>query len=260
MNNNFNKWLAKKVKNFNRRVDRAAKRGTGDYLPSKVKVSEIKKYYGTNQAAIRQRIKQLDAFTAKDFSETLTVGKYGAKVNKYRFYRYLENRDRALSDLEAAIKQQQAIDRSKGLRLPSDYTADLIAQKRTIEKGTSGKANKKQINAAMNLALNWTEHRLETNRQFYENFDSMFFSQTDKVGVDPKLISDMQDQFRQLDPDELLDLFNNEPAVNGIVLNYNLTKDTEGNYLTQHEQLREKKDIEELAEILPDLIQKYKRS
>ena len=111
----------------------------------------------------------------------------------------------------------------------------------------------------MNYALRWTEHRIETDQQFYSNFDTMFFSQTDKVGVDPKLISNMHEQFRELDPDELLDLFENEPAVNNIVRNYNLTKDTEGNYLTKRERGIEKKDIEELSEVLPDLIKKYKR-
>lgn len=254
----FNKWLKGKVGNYNKRLQRASSKGANEDLPNKVRVTELKKFYG-NEAAIRQRIKQLDAFDAKSFTETLTVGKYHTKVNKYRYQNYLQNREHALSELDTAIKHNQALDRAKGLRLPSDYTAELIARKKTIEKGTSAKANKKMINAAMNYALRWTENRLQTDQQFYDNFDTMFFSQTDKVGVDEKLIANMQAQFRELDPDELLDLFNNEKAVNNIVHNYNLTKDTEGNYLTQKERRVEKKDIEELAEVLPDLIKKYKR-
>lgn len=257
-NKEFNKWLQRSVKNFNARRATAARSGDNENLPNKVRVSEIKKYYKT-PSAIRQRIKQLDAFSAKDYNQTLTVGKYGTKVNKYRYQRYLENRDVALAELDKAIARQKQLDRAKGLRLPSDYTAELIARKKTVEKGTSARANKKQINAAMNYAFRWTEHRIETDQQFYSNFDTMFFSQTDKVGVDPKLISNMQEQFRELDPDELLDLFENEPAVNNIVRNYNLTKDTEGNYLTKRERGIEKKDIEELSEVLPDLIKKYKR-
>lgn len=256
----FNKWLQRKVKNFNARRATAAKQGDNENLPNAVKVKDLKTYYGKDEAAIRRRIKQLDAFSAKDFTETMTVGKYSTKVNKYRYQRYLENREHALSELETAIDRQKRLDRSKGLRLPSDYTAELIARKRTIEKGTSAKATKQQINAAMNYALRWTEHRLETDQQFYQNFDTMFFSQTDKVGVDPALIENMQAQFRQLDPDELLDLFENEPDINRIVHNYNLTKDTEGNYLTKREIRTEKKDIEELAEVLPDLVKKYKRA
>lgn len=254
----FNKWLKSKVRNFNARRERAAKHGDNENLPNRVKISELKKYY-KNEAAIRQRVKQLEAFNTRDFNETITVGKYHVKVNKYRYQRYLENREPALADLEASIKQNRALDRSKGLKLPSDYTAELIARKKTIEKGTSARANRKMINAAMTSALRWTENRLQTDQQFYRNFDDMFFSQTDKVGLDDKLISDMQAQFRELEPDELLDMFNNEQAVNNIVLNYNMTKDTEGNYLTDRERGREKKDLEELAEILPDLVKKYKR-
>lgn len=254
----FNKWLQRKVKNFNARRQTAAKHGDNENLPNKVKISDLKKYYG-GEAAIRQRVKQLEAFNTRDFNETLTVGRYHTKVNKYRYQRYLENREHALSELETTIKHNQALDRAKGLKLPSDYTAELIARKKTIEKGTSPRANRKMINAAMNYALRWTEDRLRTDEQFYKNFDTMFFSQTDKVGVDEKLISDMQSQFRELDPDELLDMFNNEKAISDIVNNYEMTRDTEGNYLNKNERKREKKDLEELAEILPDLVKKYKR-
>lgn len=256
----FNKWLKRKVENYNRRRATAAKKGDNENLPNAVKVKDLKSYYGNNEAAIRQRIKQLDAFNSKEFTQTMTVGKYSTKVNKYRYQRYLENKEHALAELTTAIDRQKRLDRNKGLRLPSDYTAELIARKRTIEKGTSATATKKQINAAMNYALRWTEHRLETDEQFYTNFNTMFFSQTDKVGVDPDLIDKMQAQFRELDPDELLELFENEPDVNRIVHNYNLTKDTEGNYLTKREIKTERKDIEELADVLPDLVKKYKRS
>lgn len=254
----FNKYLQREVKNFNARRDYLAKQRPED-APRRVKVSEIKKFY-QNEVDANRRIKQLQAFSKKSATNYLKMGKYHTKVNEYRYQRYLENKDVALAELEKAYDNQQRLDRARGFNLPSDRTLELLSRIKTIKKGTSPRATVKQVNAAMNYALRWTEQRIETDQQFYENFDTMFFSQADKVGIDPKLLEKMQEQFRELTPDELLDMFENEKDVNRIVRDYNLTKDTEGVYLTDKEKTKEKKDLEELAEVLPEIIKRYKKA
>lgn len=244
------------VKNYNKRVRYYAKKGQD--APKPVKWSDIVTYYGGNTKAMRSRLKDLAQYNHKNATELVKVGKYGININKYRYEKFTQNSPHALNKIEKEIIKSSQRDKREGFRLPSERTRGLMARKETIEYGSKSTATKKQVQAAMKYVNYYTEQRIQMDEQFYRNFMQMFETQANLAGVPREVIKELENNFKQLPPDDLLEMFENEPDVKQVVNNYNLTKETDGKYLTKKEKKEEYKKFITLKEYLPTIIEKYK--
>ena len=253
---NYNN-ATKIIKNYNNRINYYKKRGYD--VPEPTSLSAIKKYYAGNEKAMFNRLSQLKDYNIKSAKEIVSVGKYGVNLNKYRYEKFLTNKEFALKKLKSEIESSQVRDKSEGYRLPSERTRGLIARKETIEYGLKKTSTKKQIQAAMKYTNYYTEQRLKMDEQFYQNFMEMFTTQASLAKVPPEVMKDIEAQFRQLEPNDLLEMFENEPDVKQVVNNYNLAKDIGDEFMTEAEQSSEYQKFIALREYLPSIISKYKK-
>ena len=245
------------ITNYNKRINYYKKRGYD--VPETTSLSAMKKYYAGNEKAMINRLGQLKDYNIKSAKETISVGKYGANLNKYRYDKFQTNKDFALQKLKIEIESSKARDKSEGFNLPSERTRGLIARKETIEYGLKPTATKKQIQAAMKYTNYYTEQRIKMDEQFYQNFMEMFTTQASLAKVPPQVMKDIESQFRQLEPNDLLEMFENEPDVKQVVNNYNLAKDIGDEFMTKAEQSTEYNKFIALRDYLPSIISKYKK-
>lgn len=262
LNNNFKNKIKTEVKRYNDRIRYYQKKGYT--VPATTTYSEISAFYGDNRTAIERRLRQLKDYTYRSAKETVRVGKYNANINRYNYDKYKENQEFASKALTQQIKLAKLRDKSKGYTLPSEYTRELMARKKTIQQGLSSKATKKQIEAAIKQTNYYTENRIRTDEQFYTNFLAMYKEQMDLAKVPKNIQNKIEENFRSLEPDELLDLMENEPDVKNVLMWYKVTKATGGINLTQKirkgktEADLEKSKFVELSNLLPTLTKKYR--
>ena len=263
----FNDKISKTVRNYQKRRRYYIKKGYS--APPNVTASDIKNYYGDNKAAINRRLRQLNAYTHTNAKEKVKVGRYNAQVNKYNYERYLENKDVALNSLYEQLAHSKLHDREHGYKnLPSERTREIMARINTVKQGTKRSSNKKQIEAAMRQVGYYTEQRIKSDEQFYDNFFEMFEWQM-KMALVPKNIREkIKRQFRRLEPDELLEMMEQEPDVKNVLMWYKVTKATKTRNLQAEiydfeaeemttERDAERKRFEELANYLPTVIDRY---
>lgn len=243
------------VKNYNKRVKYYAQKGYE--APSPVRWSDMTKYYKGNEKALRSRLRDLKQYNRKNATETMSVGKYGVKVNKYLYKSLMLNKDDIIKQINRDIKKSEYRDKAEGFRLPSERTRELIARKETIQYGTRPTSTKVQLYAAMRRVKYYTEQRLNMDEQFYINFMEMFTTQAELSNTPPEVLYNIEQQFRRLTPQDLLELFETEPDIKQIVNNYNLAKEGGEDFMTKSEQRLERNKFKELSEYLPTLVTNY---
>lgn len=263
----FNNKIQKTVRNYQKRRAYYIKKGYN--APPSVTATDIKNYYGDNKAAINRRLRQLNDYTYNNAKEKVKVGRYNAQVNKYDYERYLENKDVALNSLYEQLEHSKLHDREHGYKnLPSERTRELMARIKTVKQGTKRSSNKKQIEAAMHQVGYYTEQRIKSDEQFYENFFEMFEWQMQMALVPKNMREKIKRQFRRLAPDELLEMMEQEPDVKNVLMWYKVTKATKTRNLQAEiydfdaekmttERDAERKRFEELADYLPTVIDRY---
>lgn len=250
------------VKRYNDRIRYYHKKGYD--VPNTTSYSEMTAFYGSNTAAINRRLKQLKEYTYKNAKEIVKVGKYNVNVNKYNYEKLQENSPFAIGALSEQIRLSKIRDRNNGYGLPSERTVELMARQKTIKRGLSNKATKAEINAAMRQVNYYTENRLRTDEQFYQNFMSMFEEQMNIVKVPKRTRDKIEANFRKLSPDELLELYESEPDIKNVLTWYKVTKVTGGKNLFQNKYKKgespadlEKQKFIEMSNYLPKLVKKY---
>lgn len=263
----FNNKISKTVRNYQKRRTYYIKKGYS--APPSVTVKDIKNYYGDNKAAINRRLRQLDEYTQENAKEKIKVGRYNAQINKYDYERYKDNKDIALNSLYEQLAHSKLHDREHGYRnLPSERTNELKSRINTIKQGTKRSANKKEIEAAMRQVNYYTEQRIKTDAQFYDNFFEMFDYQMSMALVPKSTRNKIKRQFSRLAPDELLEMMEQEPDVKNVLMWYKVTKATKTRSLQaeiydfEAEKMTTERDAErkrfmELADYLPTVIDRY---
>lgn len=242
MNKKQAQKIKTEVKRYNDRIRYYRKKGLS--VPPTTSFSEIAAFYGSNTQALNRRLKQLKEYTYKNAKSNIKVGKYN--VNKYNYQRFQENAPIALGSLSEQIRLAKIRDRNNGFGLPSEYTQELMSRQKTIKKGLSGKATKVQMDAAIKQANYYTENRLRTDEQFYQNFIQMYKEQMRLVGVPQSVQNKIERNFRKLSPDELLTMYESEPDIKNVLMWYKVTKATGGKNL----HYMERQDNMGAAEIL----------
>lgn len=265
------------VKQYNDRRRYYAKKGKT--VPPATSYSQLMAYYGQNKMAIERRLKQLQAYNYENAKANLRVGKYGAKINKYEYDVFQQNYGLAHGALEEKLRLSKLRDKREGYGLPSERTGELMARLKTLEQGKKRSATKADIQAAMSQARYYTENRIITDEQFYQNFLQIYREQMQMVKVPKSTQNKIENNFRKLSPDELLEMVESDPSIKNVLEWYKITKVTKGRNLTaldidpnkstfenlqpyirgekKLESTYERERFQELADYLPHAIKKY---
>lgn len=255
----FNRKIRQIVQNYNRKVARAElKAPTSRRIPPHISVKGLKSAY-TNRTELERKLKLMQSFSQEKMKKTALISTDNVRTNEYEYESFKLNRKVAERKIQHLISANQKRDRKEGRFLPSQRTRSLKAQLKTLQKGSSPKFNYKSYLASRNIADRYSDRREESDKRFYENFFDMLWADQYYAEIDEDLIQDIHDQIEQLTPEQLLEMYNNEPDVSRLVEDYRKYTDTQGYALTDEEVIRARIRAEQLHDILPELINKYKK-
>jgi hypothetical protein len=258
----LNKEIRRIVGNYNKRVKRLYRKSpTQRNLPPLVKASEIKKLYET-KSDLKQRLKLLNSFNKSSLNTTQQVTPAGDRINAYRYQTAMLNYKIALNRINEKLNVNKRLDREAGRIIPSARTRALMAEKRTITRAITDNGDITNINkfrGALRVTERYTDRRAESDKQFYDNFFDMLWSDQNFAELDPDLVQSIQERLQELSPEQLLEAYNNEPILSSIVEDYNKYVDTAGKSITDDEVYRSRVRLEMLDESLDSIISKYSK-
>lgn len=252
-----NKRATQIIQNYNRRVNRLSKTINTRKLPDTVTIRQLKSLH-SNRADFNKHLKLLESFNKESMNDFIRLNDT-AKVNKFKYLTSQMKSKKALRELDKAIRTSYDIDNAEGRGFESERTRNLINSYRTIKKGMSRKADYSEYLRALKSSDRWVEKRYETNETFYKNFISMLWegSAYGDVDLDPQLLEDIENQIKQLTPEQLYEMYNREELLKNIVEDYHRYLDTDGGDITSNDRQRSLTKLELLRDALPALIQKY---
>ena len=253
----FNKQIRRIVNNFNRKVQRAESKGIKN-TPSTIKVSELKLNY-KNRYELKRRLNQLNKFNLKEAQKTVRVGTDNLKMNRWQYDTYKSNQKYTVNKINQYIQRQEDIDRLNKRILPSERTRQLKSNLKALQKAAKPGATASQIKRASAIAKRYNENRAESDEIFRDNFFDMLWANSSFYELDENTVQRIQDELSQLEPDQLLELYNNEPYIKTIVEGYHTAKMTSGQSISQSESDRFQAMMEQLEDNLPYLIDKYSK-
>lgn len=255
----FNKRIRQVAKSFNAKVDRQQAKTPSAKLPSKVTIKGLKDAY-PSQRALETKLKLLESYNTDKMNQVLEVGRDKVNISRYEYESFLLNRKVAKKKIQKLLEKNVAKDKSEGRFIPSGRTRRLRAELHTLEasEGSSIRGIKKYLGASR-VASRYSDKREQTDRQFYENFFDMLWADQLYAELDPDLVQEVHDMIEQLTPEQLLEMYNSEPDISRLVEDYHLYTDSEGFLITDEEVIRARIRLENLHDILPALIEKYKK-
>lgn len=252
----YNKKIRQEVNAFNKRVGRLQKKYGTRRVAQPVSVKGLKSAY-TTRADMDRKLKLLHNYNEQTMNDKIMITKENVRTNKYEWQTFKLNHKVADRNLSKLVKKSEQNDKREGRFFPSQRTRSLRAQKTNLGDGKI-KSYRKYI-TARKIASRYSDKLEKTNQTFYENFFDMLWSNQEFAGIDADAVQDAHDMFESLSPEQLLELYNNEPDVMRLVEDYHLYHDTGGEAVTDTEAVRARVRFENLMEELPQLIAKYKK-
>lgn len=210
--------IRKTVKSFNAKIRRLEAKGVSAVLlPSKVSTKEIRAGID-NRRDLRKRLNQLNEFTSAGIVEETETGLLG--TNELFMYRQGE----ANKAIEALQREYDTINniQTRYPMMQGEYAANLRAKMNYLARDIRT-LDIKQINI-FNKNLLTPEQKSLRDEQFYNSFERMLFYNAYKGDVSPALLRQISEYVEKLSPQELLELYNTEPAFKSIVEGYQRNK------------------------------------
>ena len=252
----YNKKIRSEVNAFNKRVGRLQKKYGTRKVARPVSVKGLKEAY-TTRADLDRKLKLLHNYNEQTMDDKIMVTSENIRTNKYEWETFKLNYKVGRMNIQHALETSRDVDKKEGRFLPSQRTRSLKAQLNNLEKGKNG--SYKQYLVARKIASRYSDQREKTNQTFYANFFDMLWANQEYADIDADLVQNAHDMLESLSPEQLLELYNNEPDIMRLVEDYHLYHDTAGEALTETEAVRARVRFEQLYEELPDLIAKYKK-
>ena len=252
----YNAKIKSIVGAYNKRVKRLQKKYGSRRVAKPISIKGLKEAY-TSKTDLDRKLKLMAGYKAGTMNAKIRATKEDVRTNKYEWESFQLSSKVADKKIEKLLKSSREMDKKEGRFLPSHRTISLKTQLKNLHRGMNGSYN--SYIKARTIASRYAEHRSETDNIFYENFFDMLWANQEYADIDPDQVQKAHDMFEELSPEQLLELYNNEPDVSRMVEDYHLYKATSGEAMTDTEAVRARIRFENLMDELPLLIKKYKK-
>lgn len=227
----LNRILNKAVKNYNAKITRL-EGVDAELLPNRASVRELKRTF-TDRRQLLREIESLKRFTKRG-AERIVEAPSGQWFTAYELGEI--KRQQATARRLATLKVNQQIQRlgSTTPRFPvmqNSTLNTLKAQAQILKKYDVTTARGAEYRRHMQRI----EQQLTTKRRnqtFYNNFFTVLLSQSRLAGYDKDKMTELENRLRDLSPNELLELSQNDPAISVILYSYG----KEGQKVTTEDQ------------------------
>lgn len=214
----YTKHVQRVVKNFNTRLRYQESYGA-QYLPEKASVSYIKDVFN-NRRDLNRYLRQLENFNAKT-AQVVKVGTENKRMTKWERQNLISDRASARAKIRHAmqktIKRQgyrfREFERGEGYLT---MKSELKRLSRPLETLSRSQLERNEV-----LTLKYRE-KAKRDRVFKKNFLNMLLSNTVQANTDPDQTGRIMEKLDQLEPDQLLQAYNDDRNLKYIVEHYHL--------------------------------------
>lgn len=238
--------IRKDVKNFNAKRRALFNKGVSPaLLPAKASTKELRAGF-TNRRELIDRLQELEAFSAAGKVYRSAGGTRGTE----KLYDYTQ--DIGLKRGRATRKRAAKLNYAGNKRYPLmlseavlnlNTKADYISQDVRLLSADQLRSFQKIVSKP--------EVDYIKNQQFYDNFYKMMLSEASQARLDPDVLIDLLQQFKELSPEELLAAYNANPEFKNIVEYSNTPKSSKGSIIDD-ESLQTMLNV--LSERMPEII------
>lgn len=214
----YTRQVQRIVSNFNKRLEYQESYGA-QYLPEKTSMAYIRDVF-TSRRDLNRYLRQLERFNAKS-AQVVKVGYENKKMTKWEKETLIQNRASARAKIKKAMAQTRA---RQGAKLRDfERGESYLTMKSELKRlGRSlSKMSARQIESNERIANKYRE-MAKRNRLFKKNFKEMLLKDSIQAKTNPEQTGRIMDMIEQLTPDELIDLYNDNPNIRYIVEHYHL--------------------------------------
>lgn len=244
----FNREIARIVKNFNSKVKRLEVQDR-QLLPDRVLVSDLKKEY-SRRRDLKRALRDLKAFTEKGAEDIIQIG--NLTTTNYQFQKDKRAAIQAKRNLTREINQiQNSKLGSSGTK--SDYLINLQFRRDFLNKPLKNLSRSQLKTRAKILQQDSNTENRAT--QFYDNIFKMLFRSAYQAGISQDTMLPVLNQLRKLSPAQLTEAIHTDPVLKDFLDRYNIyTGVAEASEETGNELER---SVERLNQALPSILKYF---
>lgn len=214
----YTKQVQRIVSNFNKRLEYQQSYGA-QYLPEKASMAYVRDVF-SNRRDLNRYLRQLERFNAKT-AQVVKVGYENKRMTKWEKQNLIGDRASARAKIIKAMNQTRA---RQGSRLREFERGEsyltMKSELKRLSRSLSSLSGQ-QIESNQRIAAKYREIS-KRNRLFKKNFKEMLLKDSIQAKTNPEQTGRIMELIDQLEPDELLDLYNDNPNMRYIVEHYHL--------------------------------------
>lgn len=219
----LNQEINRVIRNFNQKIARLEKEKR-EFLPSKVKVSSIKKQYRTRQE-LNRKLKELQRFSLRGSENIININ--GTQLTQYQYKNLRKIQQRNKMILNSKIKKYEETDvKVFGTRQGVTFAQigdrvylNIKAQREALNKDIK-KLNKEDLERFINYLNKLEKNRLYLDEQFKTNYLDVLTRLGYYVGYDNTKLNYIKEQLMKLNTNNFIKLFNEDKAIKDILEYY----------------------------------------
>lgn len=235
----YTKQVQRVVSNFNKRVEYQESYG-GQYLPEKTSMKYIRDIFNSRRD-LNRYLNQLERFNARS-AQVVSVGTENKKMTRWERQNLINDRASARAKIRYAMQRTRA---RQGYRVHEfERGESYLTMKSELRKLSRplSTLSRSQLETNERIATKYREHAKRT-RVFKKNFLNMLLSDTVQSGTDPDQTGRIMAKLDSLEPEQLLQAYNDDRNLKYIVEHYHLytgkehdaTLDDNGKLLLENE-------------------------
>lgn len=250
----YTKSVRRIVSNYNKRLKYLESYGR-QYLPEPTNMAYIKDVFVTRRD-LNRYLKQLENFNAKS-AQVVSVGRENKRMTRWEKQKLIN--DRASARAKAKNEMAKILMRQpKNLRNfeRGERFNQLSSQIKRLSRPLS-KLSFRDIEINERITLGYRE-RAKRERAFKRNFFEMMAKDIIQAGGDPEQADRIESYLDILTPNQLLQAYDETPALKYIVEHYHLyTSEEHDAYLTKDSKMLIQNEMDEIEGMLALLIKKF---
>ena len=208
---NLNNEIRRTVANFNKKVNRLEKQER-ELLPEKVSVKDLKREFRNRRELLRE-LKKLQSFSEKGVEDIITT-EGGLRLTKYELANLKREKARASRRLTREIRQQQQAKTS--LQITRASRLELLKHRKDILNRSITDTTGSELNSLLRMIKEQSKIT-KKNETFYRNYFDMLFKDAKAIGYDRERLTDLERTLRELTPEQLYTLEENDGAIRAIL-------------------------------------------
>lgn len=213
----LNKHIKRTIDAFNKKRNRAERKGL-KYLPSKQSIKSFKEEFGgqsANRRELLRKLKELESFNLRNAGQLVEL-ESTEMTSKYNYDLAKKHQRRLRRQIEKEIAEQESYTQAKPHLIMRRSRLSML---QNIKSALLNKIHSRDTMRSINAQYQ-REYSSERLDNFHDSFFEMMKQETEFIGFDKSKIDAIEKKLRNVKPDVLINMRNNNPLISMIVERY----------------------------------------